>query len=211
MPARRRHEIRCFRTGFSGMPAILRWLAVMMGKQRNSAGACSVRAGSGVNHSVTNQTPPYAGGNAWRADPLPAVHSPGFFRRCALRSRCGRKICADAGGAQDLARLANAELPKLRTHDRQGRRIDHVDLHPAWHALMRRGVASGLHSSIWENDEAEKGKRHQACWRCPLLPRRPARKRPSLPADHDQCVARRTDGLTALVPRMGAAHHYAQI
>ena len=64
--------------------------------------------------------------------------------------------------AQDLARLANTETPKLRTHDRQGQRIDLVEFHPAYHALMRRSVASGLHSSIWENGEPEAGTRHQA-------------------------------------------------
>ncbi|MDA4635586.1 hypothetical protein NZA98_31635, partial [Escherichia coli] len=53
-----------------------------------------------------------------------------------------------SGDAQDLARLANTETPKLRTHDRQGFRVDVVDYHPAYHALMRRSVAQGLHSSI---------------------------------------------------------------
>ncbi|EBU7498308.1 DNA alkylation response protein, partial [Salmonella enterica subsp. enterica serovar Typhi] len=64
--------------------------------------------------------------------------------------------------ALDLARLANTETPRLKTHDRQGKRIDLVEFHPAYHALMRRSVASGLHSSIWENSESETGKRHQA-------------------------------------------------
>ena len=63
--------------------------------------------------------------------------------------------------AQELARLANTETPKLRTHDRQGRRIDLVEFHPAYHALMRRSIAGGLHSSIWENGAEETGKRHQ--------------------------------------------------
>ena len=36
-----------------------------------------------------------------------------------------------------------------------------VDFHPAYHALMRRSVANGLHSSIWENGAAETGRRHQ--------------------------------------------------
>ncbi|HTV70245.1 MAG TPA: acyl-CoA dehydrogenase family protein, partial [Rhizobiaceae bacterium] len=63
--------------------------------------------------------------------------------------------------AQDLARLANIETPKLRTHDRHGRRIDLVEFHPAYHALLRRSVSIGLHSSVWENGEAETGKRHQ--------------------------------------------------
>jgi putative acyl-CoA dehydrogenase len=75
--------------------------------------------------------------------------------------------------AQELARLANAETPKLRTHDRQGRRVDLVEYHPAYHALMRRSVANGLHSSVWENGDAEIGRRHQVraartWWRRPI-------------------------------------------
>ena len=36
-----------------------------------------------------------------------------------------------------------------------------VEFHPAWHALMRRSVAGGLHSSVWENGADEAGRRHQ--------------------------------------------------
>ena len=39
--------------------------------------------------------------------------------------------------------------------------IDLVEFHPAYHALMRRSIAGGLHSSIWENGAEEIGKRHQ--------------------------------------------------
>ena len=55
---------------------------------------------------------------------------------------------------------ANAYPPVLKTHDRQGRRIDVVEFHPAYHALMRRSIGNGLHSSVWENGPAETGKRH---------------------------------------------------
>jgi putative acyl-CoA dehydrogenase len=64
--------------------------------------------------------------------------------------------------AQDLARLANSEAPRLRTYDRQGNRIDLVEFHPAYHALIRRSISNGLHASIWESGETEAGKRHQA-------------------------------------------------
>src|SRR5690606_30083865 len=67
-----------------------------------------------------------------------------------------------AAEAQDLARLANSEPPRLRTHDRQGRRIDQVEYHPAYHALMRRSTALGLASSIWENGNQDGALRHQA-------------------------------------------------
>jgi putative acyl-CoA dehydrogenase len=67
--------------------------------------------------------------------------------------------------AQEMARLANSEVPRLQTYDRLGNRIDQVEYHPAYHALMRRSVAHGLHSSIWENSpqqSPESGRRHQA-------------------------------------------------
>lgn len=50
----------------------------------------------------------------------------------------------------DLARLANRNPPELETHDEYGDRIDHVSYHPAYHALMGRSAAAGLHCSIWE-------------------------------------------------------------
>jgi putative acyl-CoA dehydrogenase len=113
-----------------------------------------------VTHEVTNQPPPLTGTNAWRGDPLLVQIGEEFSEpvRKELDAH-GRFVMSQE--AQDLARLANTETPKLRTHDRQGRRIDLVEFHPAYHALMRRGVASGLHSSIWENSPQEAGRRHQ--------------------------------------------------
>ncbi|CAG1011069.1 MAG: DNA alkylation response protein [Rhizobiaceae bacterium] len=113
-----------------------------------------------MNHDVTNQPPPLAGSNAWRGDPLlvqlAETFSPAVRKDLDVQ---GRFVMSPE--AQDLARLANSELPKLRTHDRHGRRADLVEFHPAYHALMRRAVATGLHSSVWENGETEVGRRHQ--------------------------------------------------
>ena len=50
----------------------------------------------------------------------------------------------------ELGRIANTAVPVLKTHDATGMRIDTVEFHPAYHALMRRSVAVGLHSSIWD-------------------------------------------------------------
>ncbi len=113
-----------------------------------------------VNHEVTNQTPPLAGSNAWRGDPLLMQLAQDFSEPVRKDlDAIGRFVLSPE--AQDLARLANTELPKLRTHDRQGRRLDIAEYHPAYHALIRRSVTNGLHSSIWENGETETGKRHQ--------------------------------------------------
>ncbi len=43
---------------------------------------------------------------------------------------------------------ANANPPRLRTHDRYGHRLDEVDFHPAWHRLLGKGVAAGL-TAAW--------------------------------------------------------------
>ena len=109
---------------------------------------------------VTNQPPPLTGTNAWRGDPL-LIQLAEQFSDPVRKDLDGLGRFMLTQEAQDLARLANTEIPRLRTHDRQGRRIDLVEFHPAYHALMRRSVANGLHSSIWENGDTEIGRRHQ--------------------------------------------------
>jgi putative acyl-CoA dehydrogenase len=58
------------------------------------------------------------------------------------------------GEPLEWGRLANENPPKLRTHDRFGKRIDEVEFHPAWHQLLGLGVAHGLHSSPWREPRA---------------------------------------------------------
>jgi putative acyl-CoA dehydrogenase len=113
-----------------------------------------------VTDDVTNQPPPLTGTNAWRGDPL-LIQLAEQFSDPVRKDLDGLGRFVLTQEAQDLARLANTETPRLRTHDRQGRRIDLVEFHPAYHALMRRSVANGLHSSIWENGDTEIGRRHQ--------------------------------------------------
>lgn len=62
-----------------------------------------------------------------------------------------KALGAGAGSAawQQHARLANAHPPVLHTHDRQGRRIDQVEFHPSYHALMAQALAHGLHGTPW--------------------------------------------------------------
>jgi len=62
--------------------------------------------------------------------------------------RLGRTI-----GSEDMqahARLANLHTPTLHTHDRFGQRIDVVEFHPSYHALMSLSVGSGLHGTPWK-------------------------------------------------------------
>src|SRR5436309_15106606 len=63
-----------------------------------------------------------------------------------------RRLGAIAGGEPlRWGVLANANPPVLRTHDRYGNRIDEVEFHPAWHALMRLAVGHELHALPWRD------------------------------------------------------------
>ena len=50
----------------------------------------------------------------------------------------------------EAGRLANEFPPRLRIVDARGNRLDVVEFHPAYHALMARGMAAGLHCSVWD-------------------------------------------------------------
>ena len=56
----------------------------------------------------------------------------------------------------ELGNLANKNPPVLKTHDRFGNRLDLVEFHPSYHALMRVGIENETHSLVWtsENDGA---------------------------------------------------------
>ncbi|PTM98899.1 acyl-CoA dehydrogenase family protein [Mycoplana dimorpha] len=108
-----------------------------------------------------NQPKLWTGINAYRSDPLLVDGTAALPK--SLRDEfdaLGRHVTAPE--AQELARMANESPPHLRTHGPRGERLDVVDFHPAWHALMRRSMASGLHSSIWENLPDERGRAHKA-------------------------------------------------
>ena len=61
---------------------------------------------------------------------------------------------ADARQAKELARLTGLFKPLLDGD------APAFDFHPAFHALARRGVAAGLSSSVWSNEDGESGARH---------------------------------------------------
>jgi len=69
-------------------------------------------------------------------------------------SRC-EALGALAGDedVQELARLANRNLPELKTHDRFGNRIDWVDFHPSWHQLMSLAWKHEVPNLAWRTEE----------------------------------------------------------
>jgi len=105
-------------------------------------------------HTVENQAPPLAEYNAFGTDAALAealVREGGGWAHQALSD-----YGALAGG--ELAALgveANRHKPVLRTHDRYGHRVDEVDFHPAYHALVRQAVRAGVHAFAWRHAQRE--------------------------------------------------------
>ena len=97
-------------------------------------------------HEVTNQPPPHEGYNAFTSNPwlvAAARDLPVAGAAKALGEYVG------SAEAQQAARDANRNEPELHTHDRYGRRIDLVEFHPSYHALMEKAVGAGVHSAAW--------------------------------------------------------------
>ena len=100
-------------------------------------------------HSVTNQPPPLENINLYTSDPVLARfvdHEGGSVHDELLRGY-GRNI--GSARAYRWGRDANRYHPELVTHDRFGNRIDQVEFHPAWHALMELSISHRVHSLPW--------------------------------------------------------------
>jgi putative acyl-CoA dehydrogenase len=105
-------------------------------------------------HDVTNQVAPLIGYNAYTQDQVlceALAATPG-----AWVAQQARELGALAGDerVQALARDANRHVPELRTHDAQGRRIDFIEYHPAYHELMSLACTRGVHSLAWSAKRA---------------------------------------------------------
>ena len=102
-------------------------------------------------HAVFNQAPPFADVNLFRCDPAlrDAVAAEGAGWAADMLDRLGATL--GAAPTLDLGRLANDNPPRLVNVDRGGHRIDEVEFHPAWHALMGLLVEHGVHSLPWES------------------------------------------------------------
>ena len=105
-----------------------------------------------VTHEVTNQALPLVGHNLFAGNQ--AMRDALAFNAPALDTRALHTLGASLGRAemQEHARLANVHLPQLRSHDRFGHRLDEVEFHPSYHALMVAATAAGLHGTPWAGD-----------------------------------------------------------
>jgi putative acyl-CoA dehydrogenase len=101
-------------------------------------------------HDVLNQPPPLEDYDLFATD---RALGEGLEREGAgwARERVARLGALVGGEPLAWGRLANANPPVLRTHDRYGHRIDEVEFHPAWHELMRVAVGHEVHALPWRD------------------------------------------------------------
>jgi putative acyl-CoA dehydrogenase len=101
-----------------------------------------------ITHEVRNQVPPLAGHDvAGDQALLAAVEREGAGWATPQLHELGG--LAGMATTAEQARQANEHPPVLRSHDRFGNRIDEVEFHPAWHALMSTAIGHGLHAAPW--------------------------------------------------------------
>ena len=104
------------------------------------------RHGPGTTHDVTNQVPPLADYNLFASDValVAALERDGaaWHREALLRH--GAALSTPETLA--LAELANRHTPELFTYNPRGERIDALEFHPAWHALLTLLRREGLHA-----------------------------------------------------------------
>jgi len=93
-----------------------------------------------------NQPPSYEGTNLFATDLV--------LGEALARAGVGDVDALHAWGGVLGARFATADLanrhpPRLVTHDRSGERVDTVEFHDAWHALMALAMAQHEHCLPW--------------------------------------------------------------
>ena len=105
-------------------------------------------------HEVTNQVPVLEDYNIFATD---LALQEGVSREgAAWHAEHLTHLGAELGGKDflPLGDLANRHPPELFTHDRNGRRVDQVEFHPSWHALLDVVRREGLQALPWEQARA---------------------------------------------------------
>ncbi len=100
-------------------------------------------------HDVDNQPPEFAARDLWADDAAlrEGVEREGAAAFAERLSAYGQL----AGG--ELLRLsfdAHRDRPRLRTHDRFGHRLDRVEFHPNYHAVMAAAIEHGVAGLSWQ-------------------------------------------------------------
>ena len=103
-------------------------------------------------HTVDNQPPEFAPRDLWKDDvalreAIAREGAEGFSARIAAYGA----LAGD--GLYRLGFDAHRDKPRLRTHDRFGQRIDRVEFHPSYHALMQAAVEHGVAGLSWSEPQ----------------------------------------------------------
>lgn len=99
-------------------------------------------------HDVFNQ-PGLRGARDLWADDRP-------LREAAMAAGAQQDVLASAGqvyGSETIlqaAEDAQRDLPRLKLFDRGGRRLDEVEFHPGYHAVMQAGLGAGFARVAWD-------------------------------------------------------------
>ena len=105
-------------------------------------------------HTVDNQPqvmPPY---NLWEKDGL-LQHFTCLFlpnEKSSMLSPLSTYGALTGESLMEHGELANKNKPVFSPFDRYGRRIDNVDFHPSYHALMQSAMENGAHNYSWRNE-----------------------------------------------------------
>jgi len=100
-------------------------------------------------HEITNQVPELQNYNLFETD---VCLRDGVNQYAAAWHKEALHQFGDRLGTPDviaLGELANKHLPELNTHDRHGKRIDHVTFHASWHQLLSMLREQDLHAMPW--------------------------------------------------------------
>jgi putative acyl-CoA dehydrogenase len=105
-------------------------------------------------HEVTNQPPPPVDFDLFEQDrPLrEAVERDGGGWGTPRLRDFGTRVGGEP--LREWGPRADRNPPVLRTHDRYGNRVDQIEFHPAWTALLHLGIGSGIPSLPWREPRA---------------------------------------------------------
>jgi putative acyl-CoA dehydrogenase len=100
-------------------------------------------------HQITNQVPALNDINLFDSDLILQQALPRL--QAGWHATALSCYGAELGSADvlQLAELANRHAPELHTHDRVGHRIDQVEFHPGWHAMLALLRREALHALPW--------------------------------------------------------------
>ncbi len=100
-----------------------------------------------------NQSPAFGDIDLFTSDRPLAEAAARYGLDSKALSACGR----DYGSAETLefGRLANAFPPRLLLVDGKGNRLDRVEFHPAYHAMMAKSIGYGIHSAAHDGSIAQ--------------------------------------------------------